>query len=111
MLGTKSQVHPVEATAALVGLYARTGTRLARASAEQGITLWVETLQLAARRADAQLNEWRGALLPWMDLSASLVLHPAGEAAREGQGPEPAYASYRTGGGHAASQIIAPGTA
>ena len=73
MLNTDTQVHLAEATAELFDFYARTGTRLAWASADQGMALWLGALRIAAKRADARMNEWRGAFVPWMDLSASFV--------------------------------------
>lgn len=109
MLNTNTQTHFAETTADLFDFYARTGTRLAWASADQGMTLWLEALQFAARRADVRMNEWRGAFVPWTDLSASFVPRSAEKPAQERQALEPAYASYRTAGGHAAAQVIIAG--
>ena len=109
MLNTNTQMHFAEATADLFDLYARSGTRLARASADQGMALWLGALQFAARRADARMNEWRGAFVPWMDLSASFAPRSAEKPAQARPASEPAYASYRTAGGHAAAQVIVAG--
>ena len=109
MLNTDTQTHFAEATAELFDFYARTGARLAWASADQGMALWLGALQIAAKRADARLNEWRGAFVPWMDLNASFVPRSVENPAPERQASEPAYASYRTPGGHAAAQVIIAG--
>ena len=68
-----TNAHFAEATAGWFDFYARTGSRLAWASADQGIALWLGAMQFAARRADARVSEWRNVFQPWMDLSASFV--------------------------------------
>jgi hypothetical protein len=109
MLNTNTQMHFAEATAELFDFYARSGTRFAWASADRGMALWLGALQIAAKRADARLNEWRGAFVPWMDLNASFAPRSAEKPAQARPASEPAYASYRTAGGHAAAQVIITG--
>ena len=113
MLNTNAQF--AEATADLFDFYARAGTRLAWASADQGMALWLGALQFAARRADARMSEWRNAFQPWMDLSvpfareANDTLGASDAPGEAGKAREATYASYRTSSGHAAAQVIVPG--
>ena len=118
MLNTSTQTQFAEATADLFDWYARTGTRLAWASADRGMSLWLGALQFAAKGADAHLNAWRSAVQPWMDLTASFGGATAdGRSAEDAPQPLPsksaeaAYAtSYRTSSGHAAAYVTLPGS-
>jgi hypothetical protein len=115
MLNTNAQTQFAEATADLFDLYSRAGAHMAWASADQGMALWLNALQFAARRADARMYEWRSAFLPWMDLSAAFMPTAKPGLPRPTEGrpgiptSEAPYASYRTAGGHAVAQIIFPG--
>lgn len=115
MLNTNAKSQMAEATADLFNFYARTGTQMAWASADQGMALWLNAMQFAARRADARVSEWRSAFFPWMDLSASFMPSANGRPSCPAEGQqgvrtsEAPYASYRTAGGHAAAQVIVPG--
>jgi hypothetical protein len=104
MLGTTTQTRFAEATAELLSVCAQAGTRLAHASADQGIAIWAQALQVAARRADARLDEWRGAFLPWWDLGGAIMGGPnAGTCEEPGGSGLP---SYRTSSGHASAQVV-----
>jgi hypothetical protein len=114
MLRTSPQVQFAEATAELFNLYSQAGTRLVWASADEGMAVWAQALQLAARRADARFNEWRSALQPWWGFSGTLLQEPSVSPSEASAGArlrssDPAYASYRTSSGHASAQVVVLG--
>ena len=100
----------VHALTNLMQAYASAGTRIAQASADQGLQLWAGAWRLTAQRADARWHEWsRSPLTPWgvWTSSSGLVAdHCAAEPVTPATVGEPGYASYRTASGHATAQVI-----
>ncbi len=108
MLDLSVEPRFVHALTNLIQAYAAAGTRIAQASADQGLTLWAGAWRLTAQRADARWHEWsRSPLTPWgVRASAVTDASRAGEPAVAPMAGEPAYASYRTSSGHATAQVI-----
>ena len=101
----------VHALTNLIQAYATAGTRIAQASADQGLMLWAGAWRLTAQRADARWDEWsRSPLTPWGVWSSAPEVvtgtsNPA-ELVMPATASEPGYASYRTSSGHATAQVI-----
>src|SRR5690554_4788791 len=110
MLDLSVEPRFVHALTNLMQAYAAAGTRIAQASADQGLTLWAGAWRLTAQRADARWHEWsRSPLTPWgVWSSAGGAVADSSRAAEPAVAPmasEPAYASYRTSSGHATAQV------
>ena len=111
MLDVTVEPRFVHALTNLMQAYATAGTRIAQASADQGLMLWASAWRLTAQRADARWHEWsRSPLTPWgVWTSANGAVTDkfrATEPVMPATASEPAYASYRTSSGHATAQVI-----
>jgi len=102
----KSQPRLATATAEMMWACALAAARVAGASAVHGVALWSQMLRLAP------------ALPLWPMLPGSRMLLCPEDVSGKVTGPdptpgpaepsEPAFASYRSAGGHAAAQVVIP---
>jgi hypothetical protein len=111
MLDVTVEPRFAHAVANLMQAYASAGTRIAQASADQGLMLWAGALRLTAQRDDARWHEWsRSPLTPWVVWASAAGTDTDKSCADGPEIPatvsEPAYASYRTSSGHATAQVI-----
>jgi hypothetical protein len=93
MLDTKLQSQLVDATSAMMRAYVVAATRSWTASATGGLVLWASMLGVAASRDGVWPEERRpaDAMTPAATIDAGF------------------FSSYRSDGGHAVAQIVAPG--
>lgn len=113
----KSQTQLADATADMMRAYARATALAATLSASRGISLWALMLAASAqspwaiqsRLAWGPLQGWAA----WSSACGSSSREQPGEAAEapaevqpEAAPSDPAFASYRSAGGHAVAQVI-----
>ena len=111
----KSQTQLADATANMMRAYALATARAASLSASRSISLWALMLAASASSPWAMQSRvvwdplqgwaaWSRACLQSGQTQATEA--PQGQAGSEPPAPDPAFASYRSAGGHAVAQII-----
>jgi hypothetical protein len=106
MLTVKSQTQLADATAEMLRACALLTARTASLSASRNLSLWTQMLAASARSPWSMQSR-----LAWAPLQGwaawSRACQPQAEAApAEPPSPDPAFASYRSAGGHAVAQVI-----
>jgi hypothetical protein len=105
MLDLKAQSQLVDATSAMLRAYIAAATHGWTASATRGFALWADMLGHGNRRG---IPDWSApSLAPWMPSGDRPAWRQPRDAARGSTLPA-GFSSYRSDGGHAVAQIIAP---
>jgi hypothetical protein len=105
MLDFKTQSQLVDATSAMMRAYLSAATQGWTVSAHRGLALWVDMLGGSRRSIP---HAWpRPSLGPWLGSDDRPALRRPQDAATGSTIPA-GFSSYRSDGGHAVAQIIAP---
>ena len=110
MLDYKTQSQLVDATATIMLAYFNAATSTAAASAGRSWSLWSEMVE-SGKQGEFRLPQaWWLRTGTWAAIAdrGTGPVAPMNAAAAGSPQANPAYAAYRSAGGHAAVQVIAP---